>query len=436
MDRRTFIWRAGAAASAAALAGCLSDDEEPTREPEGGPPRYDLPPYSELLPAEAHTGGGVVVAHLRLSTLRAVEAARDSQRLPDEPVVTLPLSTVDPIVAAVETLSTYPFAAGLRHAVNDIARGSVAGSDPTSNRTLVEPGNGTLGGTRSTNRTAAANVTAQNATIGNTIIENSTAQNTTVGNTTIENSTAKNTTIGNTTIENSTAKNATVENRTAENTTIGTSTSIELGAGIEVDGITLADEVLLFDGRYDRSVFENSYTAGFQQVDELRGLAVYENGSGLGFAVGDGLLVVPTETDRAATADTVLAHTLSGYVTTLDRIVDDDDGQWLFETTGPAAFSVGVWGADDPIERADTALGAAPEATGPVFGATDAFIAALEPTVDEQGGLEGVETRFAGRFPTDVPTTEELRASLAGGVDGETYREAPRARLMASFGDS
>ena len=406
MDRRTFIWRAGAAASAAALAGCLSDDEEPTREPEGGPPRYDLPPYSELLPAEAHTGGGVVVAHLRLSTLRAVEAARDSQRLPDEPVVTLPLSTVDPIVAAVETLSTYPFAAGLRHAVNDIARGSVAGSDPTSNRTLVEPGNGTLGGTRSTNRTAAANVTAQNATIGNT------------------------------TIENSTAKNATVENRTAENTTIGTSTSIELGAGIEVDGITLADEVLLFDGRYDRSVFENSYTAGFQQVDELRGLAVYENGSGLGFAVGDGLLVVPTETDRAATADTVLAHTLSGYVTTLDRIVDDDDGQWLFETTGPAAFSVGVWGADDPIERADTALGAAPEATGPVFGATDAFIAALEPTVDEQGGLEGVETRFAGRFPTDVPTTEELRASLAGGVDGETYREAPRARLMASFGDS
>ena len=406
MDRRTFIWRAGAAASAAALAGCLSDDEEPTREPEGGPPRYDLPPYSELLPAEAHTGGGVVVAHLRLSTLRAVEAARDSQRLPDEPVVTLPLSTVDPIVAAVETLSTYPFAAGLRHAVNDIARGSVAGSDPTSNRTLVEPGNGTLGGTRSTNRTAAANVTAQNATVGNTIIENSTA------------------------------KNATVENRTAENTTIGTSTSIELGAGIEVDGITLADEVLLFDGRYDRSVFENSYTAGFQQVDELRGLAVYENGSGLGFAVGDGLLVVPTETDRAATADTVLAHTLSGYVTTLDRIVDDDDGQWLFETTGPAAFSVGVWGADDPIERADTALGAAPEATGPVFGATDAFIAALEPTVDEQGGLEGVETRFAGRFPTDVPTTEELRASLAGGVDGETYREAPRARLMASFGDS
>jgi len=406
MDRRTFIWRAGAAASAAALAGCLSDDEEPTREPEGGPPRYDLPPYSELLPAEAHTGGGVVVAHLRLSTLRAVEAARDSQRLPDEPVVTLPLSTVDPIVAAVETLSTYPFAAGLRHAVNDVARGSVAGSDPTSNRTLVEPGNGTLGGTRSTNRTAAANVTAQNATIGNT------------------------------TIENSTAKNATVENRTAENTTIGTSTSIELGAGIEVDGITLADEVLLFDGRYDRSVFENSYTAGFQQVDELRGLAVYENGSGLGFAVGDGLLVVPTETDRAATADTVLAHTLSGYVTTLDRIVDDDDGQWLFETTGPAAFSVGVWGADDPIERADTALGAAPEATGPVFGATDAFIAALEPTVDEQGGLEGVETRFAGRFPTDVPTTEELRASLAGGVDGETYREAPRARLMASFGDS
>ena len=409
MDRRTFLRGAGFAAGSAALTGCLGDNEELTPEFEDGPPRYALPPYSELTPAKTHTGGGVVVSHLRLPVLRAVQAANGSQRLPDEPVVALPLSTVDPIVAAVETLSTYPFAAGLRHAVNDAVGGpSSASAGPQSNRTLVAPGNRTLDGPRSTNRTVAENATTRNATA-----ENATTRNATVSNTT-------------------------VDNETTENATVGTAASTELGAGIEVDGITLADGVLLFDGRYDRSLFENRYGRGFQRVDELRGLAVYENGSGQGFAIGEDLLVVPTETaDREATATAVLAHTLSGYVTTLDRLVDADDGQWLFETTGPAAFSVGVWGADDPLGRVDTALGSAPEATGPVFGAVDGFMTALEPRVDQRGRLTGVETRFAGLFPAAVPTADELQTSLAGGVDeSEVYRDAPRAHLTASFGDS
>ena len=391
MDRRSFMRAAAASTGAAGLAGCLGDDEASTpefgNEPDG-PPRYDLPAYSELTPAETHTGEGVVVAHLRLSILGAVQQAHDAGRLPDEPVVRLPLSGVDPIVEAVETLSAYPFAAPLRRAINDAASGDTRAGDGATNDTLVEPG-----------ETFGANRT--------------------------------NTTAGNGTVENTTTENGTVDDTTGESTPDWDET------GIEVSEIALADGVLYLDGSYDRSIVDARYTTEFQQVDELRGLAVYENGSGLGFAVGADLLVVPAETaGRAATPNSVLAHTLSGYTTTLDRIVDDDDGQWLFETTGPAAVSVGVWGADDPLDRVADSIGMAPEATGPVFGAADAFVTALEPTVDETGAVAGVETRFAGLFPETFPTTTELRASLTGGIDGaRIHRNTPRAHLTASFSD-
>ena len=406
MDRRTFMRVAAASTGSIALAGCLDDESEPRPgSGEDGPPQYDRPPYSELTPAETHTGDGVLVGHLRPSMVAAIRAARSSQRLPAEPVVELPLAAIEPILSAVETLSTYPFAAPLRRAVNAAAGGSSAGEGST-NRTLVDPIAGTVG----TNRTARR--ADRNETVTNTTAENGS-------------------------LEPASGGNGTVANATAESGSLDTSADDEAELGIEVDGITLADGVLLFQGRFDQVVFDSRYARGFQEVDDQRGLAIYENGSGLGFAVGDGLLVVPIEREgRAASADTVLAHTLSGYVTTLDRMVDDEDGQWLFETTGPAAFSLGVWGADDPVERVADTIGTAPEPTGPVFGAVEGFMTALEPTVDDSGAVTSVETRFAGLFPADLPTESELRSALAAGRENsEIYRNAPRAHLTASFGD-
>lgn len=388
--------RAAAASTAsAALAGCLGDEAEPGADRgSDGPPQYELPPYSELTPAETHTGDGVVVRHLRPSVIGAVRQARDSQQLPAAPVVELPLSGIEPVLEAVETVSTYPFAAPLRRAVN--AAGATSAGAGSTNRTLVDP----LDGPVVTNRTVRP--AGSNATATNTTIENATETNTTI-----------------------------------ENTTVRTPTDGEPELGIDVDGITLVDGVLVLQGRFDQSVFDSRYATGFQQVDAQRGVRIYENGSGLGFGVGDGLLVVPTERDsRAANADTVLAHTLSGYVTTLDRMVDDEAGQWLFETTGPAAFSLGVWGADDPLGRLADAVGTAPEPTGPVFGNLEGFMTTLDPTVDGSGVVRSAETRFAGLFPAALPTASELRSGLVGGrEDSEIYRNAPQAHLTASFGD-
>ncbi|MEA1932534.1 MAG: hypothetical protein U9O06_13450 [Euryarchaeota archaeon] len=397
MDRRTLMRAAAAATGSVGLAGCLSDDDEPTPELGDGPPRYDLPPYSELTPAETHTGDGVVVCHLRLSAFGPVQQALDAQRLPDDPVAELPLSSSEPVVAAVETITSYPFAAPLRQAITDAA--------------VYRADDGTV-----TNHT----IVATNETVEGSWRTNGTAMNGTRPG-------------------NETADNGTVENGTTGNTTIETTADGEIDTGIEVTAVTLIDDLLLFDGSYDGSIFENRYTTEFQQVDQQRSMAIYEDGSGRAFAVGDDLLVVPTENaDREASGDTVLAHTLSGYINTLDRIVDDENGEWLFETTGPTALSLGVWGADEPLARIAETVGTTPSGTDdPVFDGLEAFVAGLEPTIDDSGTITGVETRFSGLFPTEAPTEDELQTGLASGADStERHRNAPRVHLTALFGDT
>lgn len=396
MDRRTFMRATATATGSVGLAGCLDGDEDPTPVLEDGLSRYDFPPYSELAPAETHTGESVVVCHLRLSAYGPVQQAREARQLPDERAVELPVSSIEPVVSAVETISSYPFAVALRQAINDAAMHR-ADDGTVTNHTVVET-NGVVGEPRTTNGTIA-NETVENGTTGNA---------------------------------------SSTENATVETTVDG-----EIDSGIDVTAVTLADELLVIHGNYDRSIVEDRYTAGFQQVDQQRGVAIYEDGSGRAFAVGSDLLVVPTEnTDRAATGDTVLAHTLSGYINTLDRIIDDENGEWLFETTGSSALSLGVWGADDPLARVAETVGTTLSETSsgsgdPVFDGVDEFIAGLEPRVDDTGTVMGVETRFSGLFPTEAPTEDELRTGLAGGSDSsETHRSAPRAHLTALFGDT
>jgi len=395
MDRRSFMQAAGATTGAVALGGCLGDNEDSVPELGDGPQRYDLPAYSELTPAETQSGDGVVFLHLRLAVVGAVQRAATAGRLPDGPLVEFPLSGIETVADAVETLSSYPVAAPLRRAVIDAAGPLTDGTAFGANGT-VAPDNERID---------------RNTTINETETENET--------------------------ENETKNETNGGILSGESTETGT-------PGIGVTDLTLTDELVLFHGSFDRQVIADRYTEGFQQVDQQRGLRIYEgtgDRSGQAFAVAEDMLIIPTEnSSRSSAAETLLAHSLSGYINTLDRVVDDEDGQWLFETTGPAALSLGVWGTDTPLSLTADRVGVRTDIVdglGPVFGTVDGFISALAVTVDTTGTVSTLEGRFAGLFEESMPTEDELRTSLVSDeTAAEIVLDAPRAHLTTTFEDA
>jgi len=464
MNRRTFLRTAGVAGGTLAVAGCLDDGDdssEPITNVGSGPPEYDPPAYSAWPPAESHTGRGVTALSMRLDATRGVQQALAAGRLPaDEPLVGLPAAAVEAIPEAVATLSSYPFAAPLRRAIN-----VAAGTDPTAddvarNETVIDPVNRSIDGvaeepTVAGNETAAA---TNGTTVGNgtTVAPNGTA---TAGNGTSEDgnaTVARNATVaGNTTVLDGNATvlangttpanetmpaNATVpaNGTTPTAVTAATDEPIVDTLGIEVERVTLIDGLLVCHGSYDTAVIADRYTAGFEEVDQQRGLSIYEATDGeLAFAVSDDVLVVPTERpDRESPAETVLAHGLSGYVVTVGRMVDDEDGRWLFESTGEAPLAVAVWGADDPLGAVTSAAPKEPAIDGEgLLVSADGLVSALDVTTDEER-VTGGNGRFAGLFSTAAPTEDELRASLVGGgSDSEIYLDAERVHVMATFGD-
>lgn len=382
MDRRSFMQAVGATTGSVALGGCLGDGEDPVPEIGTEIQRYDFPAYSTLTPAETQVGDGVVFLHLRLAVLGAVQQAATAGRLPDGPLVEFPLSGIETVTDAVETLSSYPFAVPLRQAVNNAAGPLPEGATFGTNGTVVATGNESVDENMTTNETESGMYTGE-----------------------------------------------------------GTETGI---LGIDVTDLTLTDELLVFHGSFDRQVIADLYTEGFQQVDQQRELQIYEgtgDRSGQAFAVAEDLFVVPTEnSSRSTAAETLLAHSVSGYINTLGRIVDDEDGQWLFETTGPTALSLGVWGADNSLSLIADRVGVRTDTVdglGPVFGSVDGFISALEVTLDTTGAVATVEGRFAGLFEESMPTEDELRTSLvSSGTAAETVLEAPRAHLTTEFEDA
>ena len=437
MDRRTFLRTAGVAGGALAVTGCLDDSDdsdEPISNIGEGPPEYDRPAYSAWPPAESHAGGGVVALTMRPDAARGVQRAIEAGRLPaDEPLVGLPAAATEAIPEAVATLTTYPFAAPLRRATNVAAGTDPTAADTVGNDTVIDPVNRSVAGvvdepvvagnrtTTVTNETVTAangTTTAANGTIGE-------GNATGVGdNTTVD----RNATVaGNATVVDG---NTTVlGNATADGPVVDT-------LGIEVAEITLVDDLLVCHGSYDTAVIADRYTAGFEVADRQRGLSIYEAIDGeQAFAVSDDVLVVPTERpDRETPAETVLAHGLSGYIATVGRVVDDENGQWLFESTGETALAVAVWGADNPFGAVESAApGSVPTDGGGLLGSADGLVSALD-VVTESGTVTGVDARFAGLFPTAAPTEDELRERLGGG-DGEIFVDAERAHVMASFGD-
>ena len=428
MNRRTLMRTAGVGA-ALAVAGCLEADDEPTVDPDdGSPSRYDRPTYSEWPPAESHDGSGVVFAQLRLEAFQSLQTASGDGRLDtSQPLVGLPHHGIERIATAVESLSRYPFDATLRQAVNAAVSPLAEQADGEHNRTVVEPATEPISpATDSTDQTTSSPDT-------------------------------------NTSSTDDELATATDEQNTTANETTATDEPEPVTAadiGIEPDRIALVDEVLLFEGSFDHSAFVEQFADSFERVDTQRGIAIYEGTdelSGLAFALSGRQLLVPTEThestassdsvdgesaegglvdDEPVDGETTLAHVMSGYISTLGRIVDAADGQWLFETTGRAAVSVGLWNVPTASEfLAETAVDTERQGLAAVCDAADSCLSVIKPPTDRERST-GFEARFSGLFPDGPPSDDELRSVLVGDFDPEVvYSDAPRVHVSATVDD-
>ncbi|AGB39972.1 hypothetical protein [Natronococcus occultus] len=231
--------------------------------------------------------------------------------------------------------------------------------------------------------------------------------------------------------------------------------------GEEVEGVTASamtwtDDVVVFHGEFDPDVFAADYAEEFDESDEQDGFTLYVGtegfAEGLAYAVSEETLVVgmqPGEDDDYESADLVSAaldRTLDGT----DRVIDADDGRWLYETTGEAAMAYGVWGTDDfstaleADDEIDAEDDAEPEAdpdvdANPVFDDVESLVNTLVFDA-EDGEVTEMEARFSALYPADeTPSEDDVREHLIGEeeeVPHEVVIEDERVHASATFDDT
>jgi len=162
--------------------------------------------------------------------------------------------------------------------------------------------------------------------------------------------------------------------------------------GVETETMTWADSVVVFHGEYDLSVFEQQYADGFEASDAPNGFTLFEGveefTADLAFAVSEQTVVVgmePGEDDAYVPTEEVSAS-LERAEAERDRVVEQ--AQWLFEATGDADMSLGVWDTEDLPARIDPETDASadePEIDGenPVFGAAESLINTLSVEIQD-----------------------------------------------------
>jgi hypothetical protein len=215
--------------------------------------------------------------------------------------------------------------------------------------------------------------------------------------------------------------------------------------GIATESVTWTENALVFHGTYDPELFVAQYSEGFEQADERDGYTVYVAPEELAYAVSEDAVVVAIQADDddgyrpEAVVDDALERTLDE----VDRVVDTDDGRWLFETTGDAAMAFGVWNVenlDDALEpteeidagdepRVDLDAGA-----NPVLDDVEVFVTTLVVSA-EDGELLETEARFSGLYPEDsVPAESMVRDHLVeADVPHEIVLEGNRVHASATF---
>lgn len=216
--------------------------------------------------------------------------------------------------------------------------------------------------------------------------------------------------------------------------------------GIATDSMTWTENALVFHGTYDPELFVAQYSEGFEQADEREGYTVYVAPEELAYAVSESAVVVAIQPgDDAYRPEAVVGDALERTLDEVDRVVDTDDGRWLFETTGDAAMAFGVWNVEDfddalvPAEEIDAGdePGIDLNAGGnPVLGDLEGFVTTL--VIDaEDGELLETEARFSGLYPEDsVPAESMVRDHLVGeDVPHEIALEGNRVHASATFED-
>lgn len=219
--------------------------------------------------------------------------------------------------------------------------------------------------------------------------------------------------------------------------------------GIETAATTWTDDVLVFHGTYSPDVFAEQYADGFEAVEERNGYTLYVGGDlfteGQAYAVSEETLVVGMHPAGGAdsTPEERVRAALDRTIEESGRVVDTDDGRWLFETTGEAQLGFGGWQIDDllgAIEREteeDETAEAEPDlaADNPIFDDVTSVVNNLVFT-PENGEIRDLEARFSGLYPdAAVPSEDEVREFLIGrpeipheiGIDGN------RVHATASF---
>lgn len=230
--------------------------------------------------------------------------------------------------------------------------------------------------------------------------------------------------------------------------------------GEEVEGVTASamtwtDDVVVFHGEFDPDVFAADYAEEFDESDERDGFTQYVGtegfAEGLAYAVSEETLVVgmqPGEDDDYEPADLVSAA-LDRNLDEADRVIDADDGRWLYETTGEAAMAYGVWGTDDfatalePDDEIDAEDDAEPEAdpevdANPVFDEVESLVNTLAFSA-EDGEVAEIEARFSALYPADeTPSEDDVREHLIGEeeVPHEVLIEDDRVHASATFDES
>lgn len=228
--------------------------------------------------------------------------------------------------------------------------------------------------------------------------------------------------------------------------------------GIDTATMTMTDELVIFHGDYDRDVFEAQYTDGFEDEEERDEFIVYVGAEafteGLAFALSDDTLVagmMPGEDDEFSPEDLVDAA-LDRHLEETNRLIDEEDGQWLLETTGEAPMSFGAWETDDLLEAIDPDEDA-PDGPddqdqddqdlnadldtddNPVFDDVESVVNNMVFDVVD-GEMRDIEARFAGLYPEDtVPSETEVLEYLIGDEDvpHDIVIEGRRVHATATF---
>ena len=220
--------------------------------------------------------------------------------------------------------------------------------------------------------------------------------------------------------------------------------------GVETTAMTWTDDTLIFHGTYDQEVFEAQYAEDFTATDERNGFTIFlgeDFADGMAYAVAEDTLVVGMESGEEAdyTPEEVVIGAIDRRIDEVDRVVDADDGTWLFETTGDAQMAFGTWETDDLGEALDTDEEVDTDEEGaeddsdiddnPVFDDVESLVNNLVYDV-EDGEMVDLEARFAAIYPDDaVPSEDEVVEYLVGdeSVPHEIHIDGNRVHAIASF---